>query len=268
VSWGLESVSVTLGRRRALDAVNLDIELGEVAVVVGGDGAGKTTLGRVLARLVAVDSGSVHLPTRDKVGYQPAASGTWPDLTVQENLEFVASAFGKAPARSRIDTLLQMTHLVEARGRLAAALSGGMRQKLGVAMALLAEPELLVLDEPTTGVDPVSRAELWRLISKAAADGSAVVMTTTYIDEAERASRILALDDGRALYSGKPDQIGSVVTGTIWGSDKEVDWAVRWRRGREWRFWSSGEAPPAAHRIEPDLTDELIAASFIEVQPK
>ncbi|MGA7228152.1 MAG: ABC transporter ATP-binding protein [Acidimicrobiia bacterium] len=264
MNWGLDSVSVKFGRHLALDEVNLDIELGEVAVVVGGDGAGKTTLGRVLARLAATDGGAVRLPARDKVGYQPEASGTWPDLTVAENLEFVATAFRKGRAADRIDVLLEMTGLSEARDRLAAALSGGMRQKLGVAMALLAEPELLVLDEPTTGVDPVSRAELWRLISRAAAEGSAVVMTTTYIDEAERASRILALDDGRTLFAGKPGEVGSAVTGTIWGSDTAFDWPVRWRRGREWRFWSSGEAPPRAHKVEPDLTDELIAAAFIE----
>jgi ABC-2 type transport system ATP-binding protein len=233
--------------------------------VVGGDGAGKTTLCRVLARLIAPTSGEVDLPPQDEVAYQSASSGAWPDLTVTENLEFVARVH-RLPGeviRQRIDALLATTALGGAADRLGGALSGGMRQKLGVAMALLPTPRLLVLDEPTTGVDPVSRAELWRVISRTAAAGTAVVIATTYLDEAERADEILALEAGTPLARGGRADIAAAVPGRVWALATRPETAHRWRRGGEWRAWTRDATnPPGGRPIEPDLDDLLVAATL------
>ncbi len=207
----MEDVRVTIGGQKVLTDITLPLSAGVVTAVIGGDDAGKTTLCRVLVGLEKPTSGEVRVPP--SIGYQPAGSGTWGDLTVTENLQFMADAHRLPVAKfsPRLETLLAATGLEAAADRLAADLSGGMRQKLGVAMALLPEPSLLVLDEPTTGVDPVSRAELWRLISGAAAEGAAVMMTTTYLDEARRTGRILALEEGQAAASGVVAEVNSVL---------------------------------------------------------
>ena len=159
----------------------------------------------------------VRRPGARQTGYLPAGSGIYPDLTVAENLAFRAAGYGlpAAVARERTAEYLDRAGLAAARDRLAGQLSGGMRQKLGVIAAMLHGPELLVLDEPTTGVDPVSRSGLWWLITRAAAAGSAVVLATSYLDEAERAAWVLALDGGRELAAGTPDEIVAGVPGTL-----------------------------------------------------
>ena len=198
--WGARDLSVRYGSRVALEGVTLTAPRGAVTAVIGGDGAGKTTLLRALAGVVGPSAGSVRRPGRRRVGYVAGASGVYDDLSVNENIAFVASAYGlSGPERdARTERLLQETGLAGTGERLAGRLSGGMRQKLAFALAMLHEPELLVLDEPTTGVDPVSRAELWRLIAAAAAGGAAVVVSTTYLDEAKRAATVVLLEDGRA----------------------------------------------------------------------
>lgn len=263
--WGLFDVSVELGETIALERVSLEVRPGEIVAVIGGDGAGKSTVCRVLAGLVPASKGQVRRPSGHRVGYLPPSSGAWPDLTVTENLAFVGTAYrlGKVEFQRRLEIMLEATALADSRHRLGGELSGGMRQKLGVAMALLPQPELLVLDEPTTGVDPVSRFELWRLMSHIAADGTAVVMTTTYLDEAERASRVLALESGVVLAWGDLEQVKAAMPGRISTSDHFIDHPYRWRRGRAWRFWSpEGIAPPGARVLEPDLSDLLTAAGL------
>jgi ABC-2 type transport system ATP-binding protein len=200
VSWGAHELTVRFGHRIALDDVSLDLAPGEVTAVIGGDGSGKTTLLRALAGVVAPASGQVRRPERLRIGYVAGASGVYDDLSVDENAEFVAAAYGltREERNARVTELFARTGLSGTGDRLAGRLSGGMRQKLAFALAMLHEPELLVLDEPTTGVDPVSRADLWRLIAAAAADGAAVIVSTTYLDEARRAARVLLLEDGRA----------------------------------------------------------------------
>ncbi len=241
-AWGVRAVTVRYGERVALREVTLDVPPGQVTGVVGGDGAGKTTLLRILAGAAAPDSGAVLLPAVQRSGYLAASSGTYPDLSVAENLEFAAAGYGVPPkqARARTQEYLERTGLAAAQRRLAGNLSGGMRQKLGVIRAMLHEPDLLVLDEPTTGVDPVSRADLWWLIARAAAAGAAVVLTTTYLDEAERAASVLVLDDGEQLAEGTPDEIVAAVKGTIEVSPERLrgETARRaWRRGGTWRVW-------------------------------
>ena len=198
-AWGVRDLTVRYGARTALDGVSLEAPGGAVSAVVGADGAGKTTLLRALAGVIRPAAGSVRRPDRRRIGYVAGASGVYQDLSVDENAAFVADAYGiRGRERdARIQRLLEETGLSGTGGRLAGRLSGGMRQKLAFALAMLHEPELLVLDEPTTGVDPVSRADLWRLIAAAAAGGAAVVVSTTYLDEARRAATVVLLEDGR-----------------------------------------------------------------------
>ena len=143
------------------------------------------------------------------MGYLPASSGSWAALTVVQNMDFVGGIYGLSGDRqaTRRTALLERAALLESQDRLAAQLSGGMRRKLGFSMTMLHEPPLLVLDEPSTGVDPVSRIDLWRLVSEAAAAGAAVVMSTTYLDEAERAASLVVLDRGRVLATGPLDAV-------------------------------------------------------------
>lgn len=271
MTWGVSGLVVTIGSRTALRDIDFEVVAGSIAAVIGGDGAGKSTLARVLGRLISFDSGTVSLPQRRDVGYQPASSGSWSDLTVTENLRFVARANGLATAetRRRLEELLVATGLDNAADRIGAKLSGGMRQKLGVAMALMARPKMLVLDEPTTGVDPVSRSELWRLVSRAAADGTAVAFTTTYLDEAERAGHILALESGTEIASGTPQSIRESMHGSVWRSaGLPAGLAPRWRRGQEWRSWTvDGSQPEDSLPVAPDLTDILIARSMARDEP-
>jgi ABC-2 type transport system ATP-binding protein len=266
--WGALGIRVYYRETRALDDVSLLLPSGQVTVVVGGDGAGKTTLLRCVAGALAPQAGQVRTPGPRGIGYLPAGSGTYPDLTVAENLAFRATAYGLAPsqARERSAELIAAAGLTGATDRLAGQLSGGMRQKLGVIAALLPGPDLLILDEPTTGIDPVSRASLWRLIAGAAADGAAVVLATTYLDEAERAASVLVLADGRPLGTGTPAQIVAAMPGSIVapaGPPGDADQARSWRRAGQWRTWvPPGVAPPAGDPVIPDLQDAVTVAAL------
>lgn len=267
--WGTEAVCVWYGHKLALDHVSFQVVPGQVSAVVGGDGAGRTTLLRCLAGALQAGSGRVRLPAPLRIGYLSAGSGTYPDLSVAENLAFRATAYQVPPAvaRQRSDALLERAGLATARSRLAGKLSGGMRQKLGVITAMLHQPDLLVLDEPTTGVDPVSRADLWWLIARAAADGAAVVLASSYLDEAERAADVLALDAGRELARGTPEEIVAAMPGTLRASDQRPAGEAgrrAWRRAGRWRVWdpdgrSSG---PGDGVLVPDLQDAVTVAAL------
>ncbi len=265
MSWGVTDLTVRFGARTALDGVSLDAVEGQVTAVVGGDGAGKTTLLRALVGAVAPAAGRVRRPDVHAIGYLAPTSGIYPDLTVQENLAFAAAAYGVPleEAEGRTDAYLERTGLAAVRGRLAGNLSGGMRQKLGVIRALVHRPRLVVLDEPTTGVDPVSRADLWWLLASAAAGGAAVVLATTYLDEAERSASVLVLDAGRTLAEGTPEAIAGEVPGRI----NEVAELPRggaatlsWRRGALWRVWAP-EAGPGSGSA-PDFQDAVMVAAL------
>jgi len=259
MTWGVEGLGVSLGQSQALDDITLDLPAGRVTAVVGGDGAGKTTLLRVLAGLLLPTRGVTRLPERAQVGYLPARAGGFRDLTVAENLEFVASVCRLPDAKRQADALLERTGLAPFRRRLARDLSGGMRQKLGVIMAVLPEPALLVLDEPTTGIDPGSRADLWHLMALAAARGAAVAVSSAYLDEAERAAWVLVLHDGRPLLAGPPDRVKASLPGSVVEVDVPADPARAWRRGPRWREWRPGGDPAA---VEPGLEDVVIAAAL------
>jgi ABC-2 type transport system ATP-binding protein len=273
--WGAAAVSVSFGALPALDQVTVGVRPGQVTAVVGGDGAGKTTLLRCVAGALGVSEGAIRRPGARRIGYLPPGSGVYDDLTVAENLQFRSAVYQMADAAAgrEVGEYLERTGLAAARDRLAGQLSGGMRRKLGVIAAMLPEPELLVLDEPTTGVDPVSRADLWWLIARAAAGGAAVLMSTTYLDEASRAARVLVLDAGRTLAAGTPAEIVASVPGTITvmsGPPEDADERRRaWRRAGTWRVWQPDGGPtgrpaggPASGLLTPDLQDAVCVAAL------
>ena len=268
-TWGTNELTVSYGSRVALDAVTFPVPRGEIAAVVGGDGAGKTTLLRSLLGGIHIGSGTVSAPPQRDCGFLPTgAAGVWQDLTVQENFAFVGTAYGVRgdELRARRDSLLQAADLAHARDRLAGDLSGGMRQKLSFCLAMVHKPRLLVLDEPSTGVDPVSRVDLWRLIARAAADGAAVAMATTYLDEAERAATVLVLDSGRALATGSPQQVLDATPGTITETTAVADgdrtWS--WRRGRKTHHWHPGPPRDGETALTPDMEDSVIASALAD----
>lgn len=263
MSFGFDSVTVEIGGKTAIETVDLDVERGAVTALIGADGAGKTTSARTLVGLLPPSAGTVRRPHRDSIGYQPEAAGTWRDLTVSENLSFVAEAHGLAVGSDRYRELLDVTGLGSAVDRLAGDLSGGMRQKLAVAMAMLPRPELTVLDEPTTGLDPMSRAEVWRLLARAAGEGTAVVATTTYLNEAERASHVVVLDAGRVLAAGTAESIRASFRGSLGVIGSPPRGVPSWRRGNLWRVWApNGPVPAGARLIAPDLEDVVTAAAL------
>lgn len=262
MTFGVAQVDVDFDDRPALRGVSVEVPGGAVAAVVGGDGAGKSTLLRCLVGQVAPASGTVARPSKRDVGYMAATSGTWPQLTVSEHFDLVGSVYrlGSHTVRARRTALLDKAGLTGAADRLAGRLSGGMRQKLGFCLAVLHQPPLLVLDEPSTGVDAVSRVDLWRLISEAAANGTAVIMATSYLDEAERAATVLVLDAGRTLLSGTPAAVLATFTGEVVAVDRPDDSGWCWRRGREFHRWCPDGPPADARPTAVDLEDTVIAA--------
>jgi ABC-2 type transport system ATP-binding protein len=263
MTWGATDVTVRFGDRVALDKVTLAVEPASVTAVVGADGAGKTTLLRALVGTVRPDSGTVQRPPARKIGYFSAASGVYPDLTVTENLDFAATAYGAHDPDRRAE-LLRFAGLTGAVDRLGGQLSGGMRQKLGLVMAMLHQPDLLVLDEPSTGVDPVSRTELSTLIVRAAASGAAVVVSTAYLDEAERANSVLVLHGGQVLGSGPPADVIAGVAGHVLTAPQRPAAYSAWRRGGAWHCWvPPGDAVPAGFApATVDLEDAVIVAAL------
>lgn len=219
----------------ALADVSFDIRPGVVTGLVGPDGAGKTTLLRILAGLLLPTSGTVrvldHDPAhdvdrlRDLLGYMPQKFGLYEDLTVEENLQLHAELKG-LHGRERSETfarLLEFTSLAPFTGRLAGNLSGGMKQKLGLACTLLGKPKLLLLDEPGVGVDPVSRRELWQMVHQLIRDGNSVIWSTAYLDEAEACDDVILLSEGRVLFSGPPRDLHARVRGRVFLLEGNVD---------------------------------------------
>lgn len=261
IRFGLERVSV--GER--LRDITLDVPIGAVTAVVGGDGAGKTTLCHLLVGTIGPDEGTVSAPDARRIGFVPTGSGSYADLTVDENLRFVATAYrlGHEEFRRRRAVVLELTGLGSVTERLAAQLSGGMRHKLALALGTLHGPQLLVLDEPTTGVDPVSRADLWRIIANAAAEDAHVIVATSTIDEAERAINVLALHDGAALLEGPPSELASSTPGVLLDVARPSERELAWRHGSRWRQWvPGGRREPHQVTVTPGLEDAVIVATL------
>jgi ABC-2 type transport system ATP-binding protein len=230
--------SFSMGKRRiqALDGVGFAIRAGVVTGLIGPDAAGKTTFMRLAAGLLVPDAGSIRVlgldATRDALavqatlGYMPQRFGLYEDLTVQENLDLYADLQGvpEAERRERYQELMHMTGLAPFTGRLAGRLSGGMKQKLGLACTLVRAPRLLLLDEPTVGVDPVSRRELWAIIDRLVRrQGMSVLLSTAYLDEAERCDAVILLHEGRVLDQGVPRAMSARMAGRTWALTQPID---------------------------------------------
>lgn len=263
-SYGVTGLTVWIGGTHALDDVTLTLDRGAITAVVGGDGAGKTTLLRCLVGRVAADQGDVRAPDDRSIGYLPSTAGSWAELSVRENVAFVGAAFGLrgASLTARAQPLLERAGLAGVPDRLAGQLSGGMRKKLGFCLAILHEPALIVLDEPTTGVDPVSRVELWRMVAESAAAGATVVMATTYLDEAERAASLLALEGGRTLLAGTAKQAVGDMPGVVTASRSAPRPELAWPRGRQMHQWWPPGDEPVGNPVAVDLEDAVIVASL------
>jgi len=220
-----EAVTKKYGSVTALDRASLEIGSGEMFGVIGPDGAGKTTAIRVACGLVPVDTGRVlvlgrnpvreHRAVTQQVGYLSQRFSLYGDLTIDENIAFFAEIHGVAGYQAERDRLLEMTQLTPFRSRRADRLSGGMKQKLALACTLVHEPQVLLLDEPTTGVDPVSRREFWKLLSEFLTSGLTIVMTTPYLDEAERCARVALLHEGHVLAIDRPAALQATLNGRL-----------------------------------------------------
>jgi ABC-2 type transport system ATP-binding protein len=212
-------VSRKFGRQSAVDDVSFCVTEGDVVGLVGSDGAGKTTLLRMVAAMIRPDSGAIAVAGLDVVrrrsavkaaiGYMPQRFGLYSDLTVAENLDFFMDIYGifGAERRRRRERYLGFSNLLPFTDRRAGELSGGMKQKLGLACVLVHEPRLLILDEPTNGVDPVSRQEFWRILAEMKQAGMTILVATAYLDEGERCDRLLLMHEARILADASPAEV-------------------------------------------------------------
>ena len=215
----LQGVTRHFGSLAAVSDLSFEVRRGEMFGVIGPDGAGKTTTLRMVLGILRADTGSVETcgldPIRrrrqlsQRVGYLSQRFSLYGDLSVDENIAFFAEIHGVRGWRERRDELLSMVRMTPFRARLADRLSGGMKQKLALACTLIHTPELLVLDEPTSGVDPVSRRDFWKLLARLQREGLTLLLTTPYLDEAERCGRVALMDRGRLLIVDSPEALRS-----------------------------------------------------------
>jgi len=205
------------GGAQALDGISFAVAPGETLGLVGPDGAGKSTLLKLLSGIGRADSGAIVIApaVRQALAYMPQSAGLYDDLSVAENLALYADLRGGASAAARA-AVLAAAGLAPFTERLAGQLSGGMRQKLGLACTLVTKPQLVLLDEPSVGVDPVSRAELWALARMLAGKGTAIIWATSNLDEAERFDRLLLLHEGRMIADGAPSALAGAMAGRVW----------------------------------------------------
>jgi len=220
-----DRVSRRYGDVQAVRDLSLSVAAGEMFGLIGPDGAGKTTTIRMMCGLLRADSGSIrvlgldpirqHREVTTSVGYLSQRFSLYTDLSVNENIAFFAEIHGMRHYEPARDRLLEMTQLKAFGNRLAGQLSGGMKQKLALACTLIHQPRLIVLDEPTTGVDPISRREFWKLLSEFLSQGLTIVMSTPYLDEAERCSRIAFLHNGQLLALDHPDALRQTLPGKL-----------------------------------------------------
>jgi ABC-2 type transport system ATP-binding protein len=205
------------GEINAVDGISFNVRQGEMFGLVGPDGAGKTTTIKMLCGLLTPDSGNATLLDRDlqkereiiqkEIGYLSQQFSLYGDLTVDENIQFIAQIHNIKDFKKRRDELLEFTRLTPFRNRQADKLSGGMKQKLALACSLIHKPKIIFLDEPTTGVDPVSRRDFWKILSKLLQEGITIFMSTPYLDEAERCNRIALMNKGKLIAVDTPNQV-------------------------------------------------------------
>ncbi len=223
-----QNLTMSFGPVTAVDRLNLSVEKGEIFGLVGPDGAGKTTIMRLFSGILRPTSGEAWVlghaitkeaePLKEKIGYMAQRFALYGDLSVMENIHFYADLYSvsKKERIPRIKRLLAFSNLTPFQDRLAQNLSGGMKQKLGLTCALVHTPEILFLDEPTNGVDPVSRRDFWRILYDLLREGVTIFVSTAYLDEAERCHRIGLMHQGRLLSLGSPKEVKNWMTGELW----------------------------------------------------
>lgn len=270
----------------AIDAINLNVEAGQLYGLIGPDGAGKTTLLRILATVMQPTSGSARLAgfdvvkqaeeVRARLGYMPQAFSLYPDLSVMENLRFFADINGvpRGKQKARIDELLEFARLTDFTTRRSENLSGGMRKKLALACALIHEPEILLLDEPTTGVDPVSRRELWQLLAKVIQQGVTVLVSTPYMDEAERCKTVSIIYQGHMLTTGAPAELERQMPfgiievkarprSALRAAAEEVEGVISWRAVGDRLRLSAANPDEVMPRLEKALNENVADISIL-----
>ena len=235
----------------AVDHVTAEVRQGELFGFIGPDGAGKTTLFRILTTLLLADAGSARVlgldvvqglwALRRDIGYMPGRFSLYPDLSVRENLDFFASVFGTTVKREYDQIAPIYSQLEQFNDRRASALSGGMKQKLALCCALVHRPRILFLDEPTTGVDAVSRREFWELLGRMRTSGLTIVVSTPYMDEANRCDRIALMQNGRILATDAPAAVAASFDKTL----------LAVRAGDRYRTLLALRGYPHAHRVYP-----------------
>jgi ABC-2 type transport system ATP-binding protein len=223
----LDNLTKHFGELTAVDSLSLKVAEGEIFGLVGPDGAGKTTTMRLLTAIMDPTSGEAWIDgkhirrdaeaIKETIGYMSQRFGLYSDLTVAENIDFYADIYcePRKGRREKIDRLLSFSNLHPFKKRLAGNLSGGMKQKLGLVCALIHTPKVLFLDEPTNGVDPVSRRDFWRILYQLLREKVTIFVSTAYLDEAERCSRLALIDRGKLLACGTPDEVKKLMHGTI-----------------------------------------------------
>lgn len=223
----IKNLKKHFGDTKAVDGVDLSIEEGNIFGLVGPDGAGKTTTIRMLASIMNPTSGDAWIDgkhivkeaesIKENIGYMSQKFGLYGDLTVLENLEFYADIYGvhRKEKQKKVHKLLSFSQLLKFKDRQADALSGGMKQKLGLACALIHTPKILFLDEPTNGVDPVSRRDFWKILYELHREGTTIFLSTSYMDEAERCGQVAFFYKGKVMLEGTPQEVKKHLGGTI-----------------------------------------------------
>ena len=221
----IHSVSKSFDTILAVDNISLSVTKGEMFALVGPDGAGKSTVIRMLCGITAPSSGELFVEgfnvqkqkeeVKKRIGYLSQKFSLYGDLTIDENIEFFAEIHDLYDYTKRRNELLEFTRLTPFRNRLAEKLSGGMKQKLALACTLIHTPDIIFLDEPTTGVDPVSRRDFWKVLSALLKTGITIVMTTPYLDEAERCSKVAMMNNGRILITDTPANLKKQMAGEV-----------------------------------------------------
>lgn len=221
------NLSRNFGNLQALEELNLTVASGEIFGLVGPDGAGKTTTMRLLTAIMDPSEGEAYIlgqhtvreaeAIKEDIGYMSQRFGLYPDLTVLENIDFYADIYGVARRgrQKRTDELLSFSNLTPFKKRKAGNLSGGMKQKLGLVCALIHTPKVLFLDEPTNGVDPVSRRDFWRILYQLVKEGLTIFLSTAYLDEAERCTRVGLIHHGRLLTADTPEEVKKLMHGDL-----------------------------------------------------
>lgn len=231
----IRNLTKSYGKTDALRHVELAVGKGEIVGLIGPDGAGKTTTMRIICGLIDPDSGEGSFDSiplfgdragmNARIGYMPQTFSLYPDLSIEENLRFYAELFrvrGEEYRRKR-DRLYAFSQLGPFHDRRAGALSGGMKQKLALSCALMRNPDLLILDEPTTGVDPLSRRQFWELLFQLRQDGVTILVATPYMDEASRADRIFFLSKGEIIAAGSPAEVSRSYAGQLYELPRQLD---------------------------------------------